>query len=563
MSYRLSGSIDGNDLDFILREGEHLLGASHDCDYVIDHPTVSRRHAVISVSGDGIEIEDRDSRNGTWVDGRRIRRETVSAGAVLNFGKVRLVLDRVSDLDAVLGLEIDDLGGPAVSTDDATARSTVGFRSLVTMPLELMPDLLFRLEDGQSETEIAQAAAALLFGGLPATEVTVRAADTDGVVFEARRAPSLPSDSRRTLTVRGATLELIVEIAGTRLAETLEPLFAGIGSALRIAGARGRTSNAVPSSSSPPRRPDPPTVVPLVNRIYDQAARIARGEVGVLIEGESGTGKEVLARFIHEASPRKEGAFVTLNCAALPRDLLESELFGIDRGVATGVDARPGKFEAADGGILFLDEIGDMNIETQAKILRVLQEGVVFRLGSTVPRPARCRIIAATNRTLATMMAEGSFREDLYYRIAVWTVEMPPLRHRSADIPALAAHFLQRAAHRQGVRVRGISLAALEAMKRYHWPGNIRQLENEMQRVVLFLDDNGILDSNRLNPEIVSPRSRQTGGALEERLERLEKAEILAEFQRCEGNASEVARVLGIGRSTLYRRMKALGIDPP
>ncbi len=561
MPFRLVGLVNDEELSLLLREGTSLLGASTSCELCVDHPTVSRRHARMLVAGAKVEVVDEGSHNGTYVNGRRVERAELDPGAKLAFGKVRLVLEEISDLDVILGFELDPVDASPRLATAGEEPSTVGFRSMVSMPLELMPELLSRLEKGQSELEIVQAVAAALFENLPTTRVEVRSPATRALLFEAQREVE-KKHSGTTVTAHGPSTELRVEVLGTRLAEMVEPLFVAISSALRLAARSSTPAPGIREWDEGPERPDPPTIVASVRRIYDEAERVAKGEVGVLIGGESGTGKELLARFLHSASPRRDQAFVTLNCAALPKDLLESELFGIERGVATGVDERPGKFEAAHGGTLFLDEIADMSLETQAKILRVLQEGEVYRLGASVPRPARCRIIAASNRDLAPMRAKGAFREDLYYRIAVWVVEVPALRHRPDDITSLAAHFLQREAHRRGIRVRGITEAALAALKRYHWPGNIRQLENEMARAALFLSTDDALDSHRLSPEIVLCQDRDLQGVLEERLEHLEKLEILAAFQRCSGNASNVARELGIGRSTLYRRMKALSIDP-
>lgn len=561
MPFRLVGTVDGDELSLLVSEGTSVLGASTTCDLWIDHPTVSRRHARLTIIGTQVEVVDEGSHNGTYVNGRRIERAELNPGAKLAFGKVQMVLEEISDLDAVLGFELDPIDVDPRLLAVGEQPSTVGFRSMVSMPLELIPELLSRLEKGQSELEIVQAVAATLFESLPTTRVEVRSPATRELLFEAQRDIE-QHYTVTTLTAQGLSTELRVEVLGSRLAGAVEPLFTAIASGLRLAARSNTSAPAGKEEIEKPSRPDPPTIVAGVRRIYDEAERVAQGDVGVLIGGESGTGKEVLARFLHNASPRRDRAFVTLNCAALPNDLLESELFGIEQGVATGVDERPGKFEAAHGGTLFLDEIADMSLETQAKILRVLQEGEVYRLGASVPRSARCRIIAASNRDLTPMRAEGAFREDLYYRIAVWIVEIPPLRHRSGDIPNLAAHFLQRAAHRRGIHVRGITEGALVALKGYHWPGNIRQLENEMARAALFLGDGNALDSHCLSPEILFPRDRDPQGALEERLEHFEKLEILAAFQRCSGNASNVARELGIGRSTLYRRMKMLSIDP-
>jgi transcriptional regulator with PAS, ATPase and Fis domain len=294
--------------------------------------------------------------------------------------------------------------------------------------------------------------------------------------------------------------------------------------------------------------------------IYDQAARIAPSRVSVLIRGDSGTGKELLARYLHAASDRADEPLVTLNCAALPRDLLESELFGVERGVATGVDARAGKFESAHGGTLFLDEIGDMAPETQARILRVLAEGEVYRIGGHEAQPADVRVISATNRNLEDMLDDGGFRSDLYHRISDWVVELPPLRRRRADIPNLAAHFLGRACADRGVRAAGISRAALTALVAFDWPGNVRQLEKEMGRAALFIEDGALLESSMLQASIVQKPVHGTGDDLKIVMESAERIHIERILAECAGDVAAAAERMGIGTSTLYRRMKALSI---
>ncbi len=214
----------------------------------------------------------------------------------------------------------------------------------------------------------------------------------------------------------------------------------------------------------------------------------------------------------------------------------------------------------ASGGTLFLDEIGDMAADTQAKILRVLQSGEVYRLGAQKPRAIDVRIVAATNQDIRSMLADGRFRADLFHRIATWVVDLPPLRHRRADIPNLAAHFLSDAAAANGVAIGGISRAALDALIAFHWPGNIRQLENEMSRAALFLDEGELLDTARLSEEVRSARSGGSSVTLAELLERVERDEIVIALEATTGNTDEAAERLGLSRATLYRRIKALGI---
>jgi two-component system response regulator HydG len=375
-----------------------------------------------------------------------------------------------------------------------------------------------------------------------------------GVLFVAQRATA---ETPVAAAVAGS-FEVRVALPGDEMTATYAPLIEIAAQLVALAG-RERTGTAVREHAGPPPVPEPASVVGVMKQIYEDAARVAVGDVGVLVRGESGTGKEVLARYIHAASRRAKAPFVALNCAALPLHLLEAELFGIERGVATGVDARQGKFEQADGGTLFLDEIGDMASETQAKILRALVEGEVYRVGGTTPRPARVRVIAATHRNMDELIAAGKFREDLYYRIATWVVELPPLRHRRADIPNLAAFFLSREIARHGLSVRGISRAALDRLVHHGWPGNIRELENEIARAALFVRGHDLVDSGALSPRLAEP-SAERPARLKDELLAAERVAILRALRACDGDVGRAAAELGLGRSTLYRRMKELEI---
>ncbi|MBZ0112728.1 MAG: sigma-54 dependent transcriptional regulator, partial [Thermoanaerobaculia bacterium] len=343
----------------------------------------------------------------------------------------------------------------------------------------------------------------------------------------------------------------------------LEIVAALLSSARRVAS--GSVSEAPRSSEDPGRLPvelpDPPSVEPAVRQLYERARRVAASDVNVLILGESGTGKELLARFLHDASSRSEGPFVALNCAALPRDLQESELFGIEKGVATGVDARAGLFEQAHGGTLFLDEIGDMALEVQAKILRVLQEQEVFRLGGTKARRADVRVLSATHRDVNAMVQAGSFRTDLFHRIADWQASLPSLRERPADIPNLAAFFLGQGAKAQGRAPLGFSKAALDALCRFHWPGNIRQLEREIARGLLFTEPGEFFDCDCLSSDVRAALERESPIALATILSQAERMAITTALERADGDVPTAARHLEVAVSTLYRKIKLLELE--
>jgi len=289
--------------------------------------------------------------------------------------------------------------------------------------------------------------------------------------------------------------------------------------------------------------------------------RIAPKDVTILITGESGTGKEVIADLIHAMSPRSKGRIVKINCAALPRELIESELFGSVKGAFTGAHTdRDGLFRQAEGGTLFLDEISEMPIDTQAKLLRVLQDQKVRPVGGKTDYQTNCRLVAATNRDPELAIKDGKLREDLFYRISAISVNLPPLRERRDDIMPLANAFLKRFAGQANRAIRGFTPAAIDRLTGFDWPGNVRQLQNEIQRAVL-LTEGDMIDAadfsvTRAKPDNVE--SQDTNFTL---LEGVERNAIVQMLKETNGNKLEAAKRLGIGRQTLYNKIKAYGID--
>ncbi|PYO24994.1 MAG: hypothetical protein DMD85_05220 [Candidatus Rokuibacteriota bacterium] len=300
---------------------------------------------------------------------------------------------------------------------------------------------------------------------------------------------------------------------------------------------------------------------PAMQAVLDLVERVAPTDATVLIQGESGTGKEVIAKAVHHASPRAARPFVAVNCGAVPETLLESELFGYVRGAFTGAaGGKLGLFEEAGGGTLFLDEIAEMPATLQVKLLRALQSGEVRRLGATQAATIDVRVLAATNGDLATRISQGSFREDLFYRLNVIQVTLPPLRDRREDIPALAEHFLARAAAKLG-RTRRLSPAALERVLRYPWPGNVRELENAIERAAI-LSRSETVEPDDLPPHVSAGLQLGPSPALPRQvtLAEAERAHILTTLERFGRNHSGAAEALGIGRTTLWRKLKEYGI---
>ncbi len=298
--------------------------------------------------------------------------------------------------------------------------------------------------------------------------------------------------------------------------------------------------------------------------VYDQIAQVAESEATVLLRGESGTGKELVAQAIHARSPRARGPLVMVNCAALPETLIESELFGHEAGAFTGaLAARRGRCELAAGGTLVLDEIGDLPAALQAKLLRVLQERTFERVGGTRTLTADVRVLAATNRDLETMVADGAFRADLYYRLNVFPMFVPPLRQRVDDILPLADHFVERYGRRAGHRVRRISTSAIDMLMAYHWPGNVRELENCIQRAVLLSTD-GVIHGHHLPPTLQTAEASGTlpRGTLRAAVAALERELIQDALKSSGGNCTAAARALGLTAREIGVRVHKYGIDP-
>jgi two-component system, NtrC family, nitrogen regulation response regulator GlnG len=347
----------------------------------------------------------------------------------------------------------------------------------------------------------------------------------------------------------------------------------------RAASAGAQAGGDAPGA---PRMPQLLGRAPAMQQVFRAIGRLARSSVTVLITGESGTGKELVARALHEHSPRAGAPFIALNTAAIPADLLESELFGHERGAFTGADTqRRGRFEQADGGTLFLDEIGDMSLPLQTRLLRVLAEGEFYRVGGQTPIKVDVRVIAATHQNLQERVSRGLFREDLYHRVNVIRIELPPLRARAEDIPDLLGYYLVVSAHELGVEAKALAADALAQLTAYDWPGNVRELVNLCRRLSVLAPGSEVQPAD-LPPELIAapaPAAADSdwaaalgrwaerrslaaeGPLLDSAQPQFERVLIRAALKRTQGHRQEAARLLGWGRNTLTRKLKELGMN--
>ncbi len=462
----LTGEVAGESHFFALSSGANRIGSGSSNHLVLAVDGVSRHHAIVIVEGDGAQVLDHGSKNGTFINGERIRQARAQAGDRIWIGPVELCLEAVAAEDVKLAFELE-----------AATR---------TAPPEISP---------------------------PATTEEVRAVE-----------------GRDLSAVPGSLVFPLGHVCGA-------------------------SATAI--------------------QLYTEIQQLSVSDLPVLICGETGVGKELVARTLHLSSPRAKAPFVAINCAAIPAELLEAELFGIRRGVATGVEERQGLFREAEGGTLFLDEIGEMPAQLQAKLLRVLQEKEISPLGGA-PRALDVRLLAATNAEIYSSMDAGRFRRDLFYRLAGSVLRVPSLRERRADIPIFAEEFLRTFASTAGKGLRGITVAAQRALTLYDWPGNVRELEHEIQRLVYACPAGQAISLRLLAPPIREAGSfndlptvpvREPMGVVEAaapglptlELAELERLAVEEALRQSRGNRAEAARLLGISRYALLRRLKRQG----
>lgn len=600
-AYRLRGQVGDREQRFPLEEGSVTVGSAPDNDVALPVEGVSRHHARLSITDQGVSFEDLGSKNGTFVAGEQVGRSPVSPGDRIRFGPVELELEVIDPRDACLGLSLGEPRAkerPAPPPDSTVALGRAG-AGLPERWLALVGGFLERLHGaGESDPQGACAwlAEALGVGGLILAE-----ADEDGdpvvvAAWEQRGgSKTLKEIQRRFTEARDRGEEHLFTAGETSGGEPLVSAVVRLGAGrLRGITVRGEfeghedsapllfpvlwavappASRSLGEATTPVERglqfPAGHVIgrSPPMRRLYDQIRSLTCADEPVLITGETGVGKEHVARLVHENSPRRNEAYIAVNCAAIPADLLEAEMFGLARGAATGVLERPGKFAEADRGTLFLDEVGEMPPRLQAKLLRALEEGEAQAVGGPVRR-VDTRVVAATNVDLEKRIDTGAFRSDLYYRLAAHVIQVPPLRERTEDLPQLLERFLRVAVERTGKRLHGLSVGALEILTSYPWPGNVRELQNELRRLVYACPEGQIIDSTMISPPILRAVAEGASGpprdvTLPERLESLERELIVEALREAGGNRTRSAELLGIHRNSLAQKMKRLGVDGP
>ena len=617
---RLAASYDGRIWHFALPKGVATLGSGSSNELVLPVPGISKRHVRLERVEGGLLLVDLGSKNGIRVDGKRLERAELRRGSCVKLGRAELQIEDVasSEVDVALVLErARQERSPA--RDRATTSTGDGATTSEVSPVVAL-DLIRRIERQgldlarAGSPELLDSARRLLEGRCLAVLSLPREANLAaepgtavGILAHAGELPSpdelgrLESLARNGSPPPAAAHDLFVR-ASDDGRHALALFRAHPSGAIRswqldffdfLAGrlvALDRVrATAAPHAAGRERELCLPEGFvagpsPAITRLLESIRATVHSGLDVLIVGETGTGKELVARLVHDSGPTADGPFIAINCAAIPADLLEAELFGVEARVATGVDPRPGLFVRAERGTLFLDEIGDMSEPMQAKLLRALQEREVLPIGAHRPKRVNLRVVSASNKPLGELVRAGRFRADLFYRLRGLQFHLPPLRERKEDIPALISFFATTASDLYGKSIRGVSRRVLELLSQHDWPGNVRELRNEVERAVLLAESFSCLEERHFGsirwqlenpggataPPEEPPAAAPTLDAhdapgsgplsLADRVDALEREAIRGALATTRNNKSRAARLLGITRNGLALKLKRLGL---
>ena len=561
---------DGTEVAPLLPGKRIVVGRVAPADLVVDDNSLSRQHARFCLVEDEVLVEDLGSTNGTWVGGENVPSAALRAGDVIVLGGVTCAIQAVGGRPQI-GLDGHDRFAAELEKELIRARH-FGRPFAVVM---------FRVDEQTQKIHewaprIAEALRSIdnvaLYGGDTVEALLPEASASEALGLLRKIAEQLERVPLRSgvsaYPDAATTSEGLIATCRDALQRTSDSRRTAVAPSAMVRGGDDAGSPFVAQSA-------------VMGELLDMARRIAKGVIPVLVHGETGTGKEVLAQFLHQSSPRSSGPLVAVNCAAIPGSLVESTLFGHVRGAFTGANqAHAGVFEAAEGGTVLLDEIGELPAAAQAALLRVLENKVVTRVGSTSETPVDVRILAASHRNLEAMVDEGTFRQDLLYRLNAVTLEVPALRDRREDILPLAEHFLGEANRRNGTNVGAITDAAAEALRGHDWPGNVRELRNAIERAVVIAEHDvlNVVDLPRRvqhkskseappklaepteAPPATGPRVRRIGESFRDCVERVEAQMLRNALEDAGGNQSEAARLLDMPRRTLVHKIKAYGL---
>jgi DNA-binding NtrC family response regulator len=522
--------------------GTITIGRSAENTIKLDDPLISRTHAAIHV-GNILEVEDLASANGTRFLGRELLanvRQRIEVGQVVDLGSSMIVVQRTTSLNAP-SKKLVSHAHLEIRLEEECARSASGTRA---------PFSLIRLH----VENISRRKLELIFSeNLRAQDVVASYGPRDLEV--------LLLDSVRSRTERVAR----------ELVSAMETAGGSAEVAIASYPADGISADALISCASAALRKEAGTMDVVVadaamQDLYRVIERVAQGSISVLFLGETGVGKEVVASALHRSSPRRSAPLLRLNCAALSETLVDSELFGHEKGAFTGADrAKVGLLEAANGGTIFLDEVGELPLPTQAKLLRALEQREVLRVGALTARKIDVRFVSATNRDLEQEIARGKFRRDLYYRLNGVTLRVPPLRERKREIEPLARSFAERVSAEMGRPVPSLSASALDLLRSYSWPGNIRELKNAVERAVLLAEDDTIDPVHLPIEKLLTswPKDQEETLAELDDEARADRARIVEALEQCAGNQTRASEILGISRQTLSKRLALYDIPRP
>ncbi len=605
----LCGGNESRAIRFALNSGVVRVGSSPESDLCLADGLVSRHHALLTVSADGVVVEDRGSTNGSFINGHRIRRGILEMGSSLRLGSFRLGVERQDPDDVRVAISLaPKTAEPLLVAEEAStivAPSEPG-RILPAEALALLEDLVLRLA-GQEDPKPATLLPALRAGlalegvalvGWEGEQPVARSADgivgrvpasellfgldsldleaevpADGLEMSRGRVRATVFDFSPPIVVAAVSGPAIEPRALVLWFGEASPAWGAQPGLVRCLGSLVLAADRTPRSRSVRRGSDlslrfpagfVPGSSPRIEAVYDQLRPLARSRLPVVLTGESGVGKEGVARTLHRSSDRADGPWVVVDCAAMTERQFAADLFGVAPGVA-GAEPREGLFQQADRGTLFLDQFVALPLECQSRLLRPLQEGRVTSLGGR-PEPVDVRILSATNQDLERALSEGRLREDLYYRLAGTVVCVPPLRRRQEDLPGLIEHFLGRFSSERGIAIAGVTVGALRLLSNYHWPGNVRQLEHEMRRLAFAVTEGGLVDSASLSDAVQwfgsSPMTSEGGDVeLAPRVDALERRLIREALRRTGGLRGQAAGLLGLSRNGLAKKMRRLGID--